>query len=206
MTLTASPADIIVGPHGGRRYSEGDGLDLEQPLVWTVPGVLSPDAGAALIARIDGLGFAPAPITTSVGFVMRPDIRNNTRVIFDDAPLAAALFERVRPHVPAEMCGGRRPVGANERFRAYRYEPGQRFAPHFDGAYVRDRREASLLTFMVYLNEGFGGGETDFLDLASSVVPRTGTALLFQHGLLHEGCRVTSGVKYVLRTDVMYRR
>jgi hypothetical protein len=28
-------------------------------------------------------------------------------------------------------------------------------------------------------------------------------ALLFQHQLLHEGCVVTSGVKYVLRSDVM---
>jgi hypothetical protein len=29
-------------------------------------------------------------------------------------------------------------------------------------------------------------------------------ALLFQHEVLHEGCAVESGVKYVLRTDVMY--
>jgi hypothetical protein len=29
---------------------------------------------------------------------------------------------------------------------------------------------------------------------------------LFQHFLLHEGCYVTSGLKYALRTDVMYRR
>jgi hypothetical protein len=30
-------------------------------------------------------------------------------------------------------------------------------------------------------------------------------ALLFQHQLLHEGSEVTSGVKYVVRSDVMYR-
>lgn len=35
--------------------------------------------------------------------------------------------------------------------------------------------------------------------------PRTGTALLFQHLLVHEGCVVRTGVKYVLRSDVMYR-
>jgi hypothetical protein len=34
----------------------------------------------------------------------------------------------------------------------------------------------------------------------------TGHALLFQHRLLHEGCPVRSGIKYVLRSDVMYRR
>ena len=93
----------------------------------------------------------------------------------------------------------------NERFRCYRYEPGQRFAPHFDGAFVRDAHERSHLTLMVYLNEGFGGGSTAFLDWDREVAPRLGSALVFQHRLLHEGCTVTSGVKYVLRSDVMYR-
>ena len=31
-------------------------------------------------------------------------------------------------------------------------------------------------------------------------------ALLFQHRLLHEGAEVTAGVKYVVRSDIMYRR
>ena len=59
---------------------------------------------------------------------------------------------------------------------------------------------------MVYLNEGFAGGETRFHDYEVDVVPRTGMALLFQHRVLHEGCVVTTGTKYVLRSDVMYRR
>jgi len=37
------------------------------------------------------------------------------------------------------------------------------------------------------------------------IVPATGTALLFQHMLLHAGKRVTSGTKLVLRSDVLYR-
>ena len=62
-----------------------------------------------------------------------------------------------------------------------------------------------MLTLIVYLNDDFEGGETDF-DLGVCVDPRPGTALLFQHFLLHEGCKVTAGMKYVLRSDVMYRR
>lgn len=37
------------------------------------------------------------------------------------------------------------------------------------------------------------------------VAPTAGTALLFRHRVLHEGAPVAAGVKYVLRTDVMYR-
>ena len=58
---------------------------------------------------------------------------------------------------------------------------------------------------MIYLNDGFGGGATKFLDYEIDVVPKTCMALLFQHRILHEGAVVTSGTKYVLRSDVMYR-
>lgn len=199
-------AKQVVVQGSGRPYVDGDSLDLGGPLVFTIDGILDPAACAALIARIDALGPTAAPITTARGFEMRSDIRNNTRVIFDDAAFAAALFDRIAPDLPTLF--GMKPVGANERFRCYRYEAGQRFAPHYDGAFVRDDEERSELTFMVYLNEGFGGGETKFYSFDTDVViePKPGRALLFQHRLLHEGSEVTRGVKYVLRSDVMYRR
>jgi prolyl 4-hydroxylase len=188
-----------------RPFVPGDSLDFEQPLAWTIPDLLTPDECSSLITRIEAVGCTPAPITTATGFVMRPDIRNNTRATIDDHDLAATLFARVRPHVPEVMCGGMRAIGANERFRCYRYERGQRFGPHFDGAFIRDNDDESLLTMMVYLNEGFIGGETRFLECERLVVPRAGMALLFQHRLLHEGAAIVAGVKYVLRSDVMYR-
>lgn len=190
-------------PGSGRPYVEGDSLDHTGPLVQTVAGVLSPAECAELIERIDRMGPTTAPITTASGPVMATHIRNNERVIFDDPDLARELFARVQSAVAPWLCG-RRAVGANERFRCYRYRPGQRFAPHYDGAFIRDERQQSLLTLMVYLNEGFTGGATAFHDWDVHVGPRTGMALLFQHRLLHEGCELIEGTKYVLRSDVMY--
>jgi prolyl 4-hydroxylase len=203
----SDPADRveILAPGGGRPYVEGDSLDLTRPLVFTVADLLDADECAAHVARIDALAPTDAPITTSRGPLMRPDIRNNRRAIFDDTRLAADLFARLLPVLPDPLAL-RRPVGLNERFRCYLYDPGQRFAPHYDGAYRRDDGDASLLTFMVYLNDGFTGGATAFHHLGLDVVPRRGLALLFQHHLLHEGCAVETGHKYVLRTDVMYSR
>jgi len=202
--MNMTPVSVLV-PGAGRPYVDGDSLDLAQPLVFEVPEVLAAAACARQIARIEALGPEVAPVTTHRGPVMRPDIRNNLRVVVDDEVLARELFETIEHALPPVLCG-MRPVGVNERFRCYRYDPSQRFAPHYDGAFVRDAREQSLLTFMVYLNEGFDGGRTDFHHYDVSVVPRTGRALLFQHHLLHEGCVVTRGTKYVLRSDVMYRR
>ena len=193
----------IVVPGLGRRYLDGDSLDHRAPLVFTVPDVLLASECEDVVGKVEEAGFDAAPITTAAGFVMRPDIRNNTRVMFDDVDLAAELFARIRGAVPGQLFD-RRAVGVNERFRCYRYEPGQRFAPHYDGAFRRSPTERSELTFMIYLNDEFTGGQTAFHDFDVTVRPKTGMALVFQHQLLHEGCVVTSGVKYVLRSDVMY--
>ena len=159
-----------------------------------------------------------APITTSRGFVDRPDIRNNDRVIFEDTAFADDLFQRLAPHLPLQRRGEspqhrrgdqRDPLWTattcNERFRGYRYQRGQRFAPHFDGAFVRSDDDKSALTVLVYLNEDFDGGATRFPDWQCSVTPKTGSVLLFDHHILHEGVGVLAGAKYALRSDVMYR-
>jgi prolyl 4-hydroxylase len=173
------------------------------PGIFTYEDALSAGECAALVTLTEGLGYQVAPITTPAGFVMRPDIRNNTRVILDDAARSAALWSRLSSLVPA-VVDGCRPVGLNERFRFYRYDPGERFALHADGPYCRPNGEESLLTFMIYLNDGFAGGETTFPQSHVRIVPKTGMLLLFPHELLHAGEAVTHGRKYVLRSDVMY--
>jgi prolyl 4-hydroxylase len=62
---------------------------------------------------------------------------------------------------------------------------------------------------MIYLNDDFSGGETNFYALEVpylSVKPVSGMVLVFVHHKLHEGAAVVRGRKYVQRTDVMFRR
>lgn len=180
-------------------------LDTSKPLIWTIDGVLSAEECAATIARMEEVGYESATVNTEDGPQVLSDTRNNSRATIHDPALAADLFERVRDKIPARIFDWEA-VGLNERFRGYRYHPGQYFAPHFDGSFTRNHLERSYVTFMVYLNEGFGGGETGFPRQDRKILPRAGQALCFQHYQLHEGCPLTSGVKYVLRSDVMYRR
>ncbi len=171
--------------------------------ILTVEHFLSPEECDAFIQETEARGYGDAPITTFRGFVMRPDVRNNTRVMVDDVGLAGRLWARMKPFV-VPVWEGWDASGLNERFRYYRYQPGQYFKYHADGAYYRSAREESLFTAMVYLNEGFGGGSTDFYE-GPSITPRQGMLLLFSHPLVHQGAPVTHGCKYVLRTDVMYQ-
>jgi len=180
-------------------------VDKTKPYIIKLPGLLTPDECASLIARIEGLEPEVATINTRAGARVRTEVRNNERIIFDDDELAAKLIERAGRKVPAKI-HGMTLVEANERFRCYRYQPGMRFAPHADGAFFRNEHEQSFYTFMVYLNAEFEGGQTTFFtDPEVAITPETGMGLLFQHPLIHEGSVVTAGVKYVARTDVMYR-
>lgn len=185
--------------------------------IFTLSNVLSEEECAEYIALTENIGYTPAGLTVGQDeYMMVPGVRNNERVILDDEKRAANLWRRIAEYVPATIDNWTA-IGLNERLRFYRYDPGQRFAPHRDGSYMRRNGECSELTLMIYLNDGFEGGDTRFyihqhyFELLEkeavpdvSVVPKTGMALCFRHELRHEGSRVIRGRKYVLRSDVMY--
>mmetsp|Transcript_32707 Transcript_32707/g.81422 ORF Transcript_32707/g.81422 Transcript_32707/m.81422 type:complete len:136 (+) Transcript_32707:374-781(+) len=64
------------------------------------------------------------------------------------------------------------------------------------------------MTVLLYLNEPKLGGETSIMigDHHVQVTPRAGSALIFDHDLLHQGEVLHEGTKVVVRTDVMFRR
>jgi hypothetical protein len=187
-------------------------LISERDDLFVLHDFLSPDECRQYIARSEAAGYGDAPITTLSGPRIRKDIRNNDRVMIDDLHLARDLWQRLEPFVPQ---GSRSwvPIGLNERFRFYRYDPGQLFDWHCDGCFERSPLEQSTLTFMIYLNGGCAGGATEFNlrayggirpeDPILRVQPEAGKALVFIHHVLHRGAPVLEGRKYVLRSDVM---
>ena len=136
-------------------------LDLTQPLVWTVDDALPPDLCASYARRLREGGAEVAPI---VGHDGGPEIdlavRNNTRVMWDDAEDANSLLARVASSVPATL-SGMRLHGANPRLRVYRYGPGERHGVHWDTVVELEGGVRSLVTLVFYLNDGFEGGDTD---------------------------------------------
>jgi prolyl 4-hydroxylase len=188
--------------------------------IYLLEGFLSRAICQQLIDYAEQCGFEEAMVNVGNGQQrMVKEVRNNQRVIVKDFKLAEQLWQRAAPMITETFPMNRvasspeaiefaaqgrayRPISVNEMFRYYKYEMGERFNRHRDGSYVRTTTERSHLTFMVYLNEDFEGGETEFDDL--TVVPKTGDALLFHHPIKHTGCEVTKGVKYALRSDIMF--
>lgn len=202
----------------------------------TVPGlglatnVLSAAECKAIIAAGETVNFVPDAPLREDGDV---SILAHNFYWVVDVPFHDALWARISPFVPSDV-GGRPARGLNRRFRVYRYVPGAEYRAHIDGAwppsgirkeddaYVYDasppgRKQSSLFTFLIYLNDEFEGGETTFFLPAARegtlnaypVRPVMGAVAVFPHGdprlaVLHEGTGVRRGAKYVIRTEVEY--
>ncbi|KAL9112485.1 MAG: hypothetical protein Q9227_003327 [Pyrenula ochraceoflavens] len=140
--------------------------------------------------------------------------------LIDPSILTLTDKARVTGNGPVKRKEIWRATRLNERLRFLKYEKGQYFHEHCDGSYVTpDGKEMSFVTVHVYLNGGdqdsaperLQGGSTKFISMdfghEIDVNPRMGSVLVFQHrGLLHSGDEVKSGVKYTLRTDLMYEK
>jgi len=180
-------------------------------LAFVLYNVFSKEECDDLIELSEKGGYEPALVNIGGGMQrLMTDVRNNDRFILDDEVRAQEYFERIKRYLPTNWKGWE-VVGLNERLRFLRYDPGQKFEPHMDGCYMResgDRAgETSFITIQIYLNEGYQGGSTTFLRGSKrfEYVPKTGSVLIFQHRLLHEGSELVKGRKYTIRTDVMYR-
>ncbi|KAL0482453.1 prolyl 4-hydroxylase [Acrasis kona] len=195
----------------------------EENNIWSVSNLLSAEECQELISQSESFGFVDALLSVGTRQIMRKDVRDNKRVIWDDIAFASQLYERVKHFVP-EDCTIIEPVrgkdfkvsGCNERLRFYRYEAEERFRPHLDGCFSKKTettQETSFLTCIVYLNDVNDGGETNFfkgIEVNYAVKPTLGSCLFFRHaGNLHEGAAISKDStekKYVLRTDIMYKK
>jgi prolyl 4-hydroxylase len=94
------------------------------------------------------------------------------------------------------------------------YAPGQEFTPHFDfldpalpgHALDIQRSGQRAATCLIYLNDGYEGGETEFVKLGWRFKGKPGDALLFwnllpsgapDHQTMHAGLPPTSGEKWL---------
>jgi 2OG-Fe(II) oxygenase superfamily len=174
------------------------------PEIWTISDFLTEAECEQLIYFSELKGYEEATVSLPEGAKMLKGIRDNQRILYHDAQLAQTYWERLREFCPPLIDADWEALGLNEQFRFYKYEPSQRFKRHLDGRFRRNAQEESRITFLLYLNDDFEGGETRFDTV--TIQPKTGTALCFVHEQKHEGCPLIAGTKYALRSDVMYRK
>jgi len=176
-------------------------------------------------------------VTQRVGYIedaavsLPRSVRHNYSLTWVvDERLHNIIWERCKPFMEDEenIFQNKKALGLNKRFRFYKYEQGDYFSLHTDGAWpgsaIRERKlitdnygdRFSKMTFLLFLSDDFEGGETSFLvDRKNKkyVDVRTpkGGVLCFPHGThplhaLHASKEVRNGVKYIIRSDVLYEK
>ena len=105
------------------------------------------------------------------------------------------------------------PTRVNPFCRFSKYDVGDEFRIHTDTCYACDENDTGFCTVLLYLNGDMRGGETVMVPNSDwdstekvTITPEPGLVLVFYHMQPHAGLEVTSGCKYIMRTDVMYRR
>jgi len=156
--------------------------------------------------------------------------RGNRRLQLDDVTgtLAAKIWSGIQSFVPAQLqvdwmpknrlgdypTGRWRAVGCKTRFRFSKYFAGEHFEKHVDSLQCFGPDRFSLLTVNVYLNDLLPEqhGRTRFFlardgDSVASAGGTAGSLVIFrQEGPIHDGEALSSGLKYLMRTDVIYEK
>ena len=143
--------------------------------------------------------------------------RNHYRIQYNDENTASKIFQRIYQILPDSMkyIDNKKASGCSDNIRIYMYdssEPNQSFGLHIDESNNHNGK-VSKCTVLIYLSEVEGGrtlfysGSGKSLKLVNFIEPLVGRLLIHGHGhrcLLHEGEVVKNGIKYCLRTDILY--
>ena len=170
-----------------------------------IEGVLTPDDCERWIAAAERTTFAKSGDREIFS-------GNRLRTVLTDQDAADAVWEQIEPHVTKRRthCG----KDANYNYGGVgeipdgEYVPGGSFGWHVDTCYAEGPHEVGMDTLLIYLNDDYVGGETVLKLVPDTVVmtPKTGSAMAFYHHQTHAGMQVQSGVKYLVRTEVLYRK
>ena len=132
----------------------------------------------------------------------------NSNTAIQDLQNQLKVFHKKRPAY--------KPVGFNPNVRLYKYTKGHSFGKHIDESNKVDGVGTTEITILVYLSRCTGGATRFYPPVCSSSKhkqnsisfdPEPGTMLLHVHGsecLEHEADPVLDGIKYVLRTDLVF--
>lgn len=144
----------------------------------------------------------PAMIYATSGEGMRDPHRDSDNMVI--APMTEDLVVQAINHCIAAASGTE--VTWGEPLHILRYAPGQQYRPHHDAHAHAPVEKRRMATALLYVNDGYEGGETHFPELNIKVRGGVGDLLIFHNldagkmpdmRMTHAGLPITSGEKWL---------
>jgi prolyl 4-hydroxylase len=172
-----------------------------EPRVEIIPQLFSA-AECSYIQSLASPLLEPAMVYTEAGEGIRDPHRDSDNMVV--TPILEDLVVQAINRCIAEASG----TGYNwgEPLHVLRYSPGQQYRPHYDAHAFMPVAQRRLTTAIIYLNDDYDGGETDFPELGVRARGEAGDLLIFQNLLadkepdmrmIHAGLPVTRGEKWL---------
>ena len=189
------------------------------PRVSTFPGFATSEVCEVLIGLAAGR-LEPARVYDPIGKQDIVDAHRNNTVANFGVDVVELIHVLVQERMAA-ACG--MPLRHFEAPTELHYSPGEQITNHYDfvdpkstNDYAGEiaRNGQRLITFILYLNDDYDGGETDFPTLGFSHKGRTGEGIYFVNALpdmqpdlrmLHAGRPTTRGEKWIVTQFIRNR-
>ena len=193
--MRITPAGDPEGPFPSETLSE-------DPEIRVFPKFFSADECAFLIEAARPALRPSFVIDPYSGREIPNPVRTSRGVGFpfvDENPAIHALNRRIASASVTD-------VRAGEPIQVLSYAPGQQYREHSDALPNVAQGQQRVLTFLVYLDDDYEGGETAFPALGISFRGQIGDGLMFRNAArdgtpdqraIHAGLPVTQGVKHI---------
>ena len=181
----------------------------EHPDILRFSCLFTPDECHYLAAAAAPMLEPAVVIDNRTGRQVLDPVRRSDAVGFT-APLENPAVHALNRRIAAATGTG---VEQGEPLQVLRYRPGGEYKPHFDA--IPGFANQRVLTMLVWLNEGFGGGETAFPVAGLALKGGIGDAILFRNtradgrrdpAAAHAGLPVASGEKLIASRWIRERR
>ena len=180
--------------------------------IWEIDGVLSKQECKDLITYAQAKGLTNSEVVSAdySQNVQNPDWRTSKQVWiqYDENAIAKKLSE-----YSVRLTG--LPAGNQELLQVAKYDANGMFKDHHDACIYDNEEKCKFMnrnagqrktTFLVYLNDDFDGGYTEFPSVGFKCKPIAGKAILFWNvdenekvipQSLHRGNKVVNGEKWI---------
>ena len=182
---------------------------IPNKILLSIKNVIIPHICKNIIDITESIGYKPVSLYTDKDGVEHFDeySRKGLRCIVDDDNFAKQLEEIIFDYIP-KTYNNMKYHSINPRFRYLKYDNCGYFARHSDSPYIFDDK-ISLITILIYLNCEYTGGYTTFFKDVDDrrgfvLIPETGMICLMDQTIGHKVPPIIKGIKYVVRTELMY--
>jgi len=176
-------------------------LVSSDPHIEVIQGLFSPEE-CRYIQLVANPWMEPAMIYAADGGSMRDPHRDSDNMVV--TPMAEDLVIHTINHCIADASGTRYAWG--EPLHVLRYGPSQQYRPHHDAHAFGPPEKRRIATALIYLNDAYEGGGTNFPEIGVTVRGAVGDMLIFHNltadrmpdpRMMHAGLPVTRGEKWL---------